>query len=528
MRRLERTLLLKNYRQLCTLSKASFSPMLDTQGSDQARLYFDGNPPSRNILSCNRMLAAHVRNDQTPIAQDLFDQMLVKDVVSWNTMLTGLQKAKNPHGVNRCFLQMRRDGFRPSEYTISTVLNAFLGTAFNVLVSQIHALVVRLALSSSVFVGSALIKGYANTGDQIALSRVFDEIPMKDVSSSNALVSSYMELGCTHEAQRVFDVMLERNIVSWTSLVSGYINNKRINKARSVFDKMRERNVVSWTVMISGYVKNQKFMDALDLFLLMLKSGALPNHFTFSSVLDACAGCSSLIMGQQVHSSILKLGTPEDVIMSTSLVDMYAKCGDIEAAFCVFGFMPRKNLVTWNSIIGGSARHGLATRALDKFERMIKCGVRPDEVTFVNVLSACGHGGMVEKGEKLFNSMKAKFGIEPNVEHYACMVDLYARAGNLEEAEKLIQWMPFQPDVVIWVALLGACGLHSSLQLGEFAAKEIEKLRNDHPAIYSTLSKIHGERGVWDSVLEFRKIMKEKHIQKQIAGSWVESQYRIR
>ncbi|ONI14774.1 hypothetical protein PRUPE_3G007300, partial [Prunus persica] len=461
--------------------------MLDTRGSDHARLYFDGNPPSRNILSCNRMLAAHVRNDQTPIAQDLFDQMLVKDVVSWNTMLTGLQKAKNPHGVNRCFLQMRRDGFRPSEYTISTVLNAFLGTAFNVSVSQIHALVVRLALSSS------------------------------DVSSSNALVSSYMELGCTLEAQRVFDVMLERNIVSWTSLVSGYINNKRINKARSVFDKMREKNVVSWTVMISGYVKNQKFMDALDLFLLMLKSGALPNHFTFSSVLDACAGCSSLILGQQVHSSILKLGRPDDVIMSTSLVDMYAKCGDIEAAFCVFGSMPRKNLVTWNSIIGGSARHGLATRALDKFERMIKCGVRPDEVTFVNVLSACGHGGMVEKGENLFNSMKAKFGIEPNVEHYACMVDLYGKAGNLEEAEKLIHGMPFQPDVVIWVAFLGACVLHSSLQLGEFAAKEIEKLRNDHPAIYSTLSKIHGERGAWDSVLEFRKIMKEKHIQRQIA-----------
>ncbi|KAM1061269.1 hypothetical protein FF1_025783 [Malus domestica] len=504
MRRLDKTSLLTNYRQLCTLPAASL-------------------PASYNILSCNRKIAECVRNDQTPSAQDLFDQMPVRDVVSWNTMLSGLQKAKNPHGVNRCFLQMTRDGFRPNEYTVSIVLNAFLGTAFNVLVSQVHAVVVRLALNSSVFVGSALMKGYANAGNRVALSGVFDEISVKDVSSWNALVSSYMELGCIHEAQTVFDGMLERNVVSWTSLVNGYISNKRVNKARSVFDKMSEKNVVSWTVMISGYVRSHKFVDALDLFLLMLKSGTRPNHFTFSSVLDACAGCSSLVLGQQVHSSILKFGVPEDVIMSTSLVDMYAKCGDIGAALCIFRSMPRKNLVTWNSIIGGYARHGLATRALEEFQSMTECGCRPDEVTFVNLLSACGHGGMVEKGKILFNSMKAKFGVEPKVEHYACMVDLYGRAGELEEAEKLIQGMPFQPDVVVWVALLGACGLHSSLELGELAATEIDKLGHAHPARYSTLSKIHGERGVWNSVQEFRKTMQEKGIRKQNAGSWVES-----
>lgn len=474
------------------------------------------------------MIAEYVRNDQLRVAQKLFDEMPVKDVVSWNTMLSGLQKAKNPHGVNKCFLQMRRDGFRPNEYTISIVLSAFLGTEFDVLVSQIHAVVVRLALNSTVFVGSALLKGYANVGDRVALVRVFDEISAKDVSSWNALVSSYMELGCTLEAQRVFDGMPERNTVSWTSLVNGYIRNERVSKARSVFNKMRETNVVSWTVMISGYVKNQKFVDALQLFLLMLKSGTLPNHFTFSCVLDACAGCSSLILGQQVHSSIVKSGMPEDVTLSTSLIDMYAKCGNIDAAFFIFGSMPKKNLVTWNSIIGGYARHGFATRALETFDRMTKCGVRPDEVTFTNVLSACGHGGMVEEGRNLFNSMNAKFEIQPQVEHYACMVDLYGKAGELEEAEKLIQGMPFQPDVVVWGALLGACGLHSSLELGEFAANELDKLKSDHPAIYSTLSRIHGEKGVWNSVLELRHTMKDKGGQKQNAGSWVESPLALR
>lgn len=282
------------------------------------------------------MMAMYIRNDQLRNAEDLFDQMPAKDVVSWNTMLSGLRKSGNPCGVYSCFLRMMRTGFRPNEYTISVVLSAVLSTVFNVLVPQIHVFVVRLALNSGVFVGSALMRGYANVGDRVALKRVFDETLERDVTSSNALISGYMEMGCMLEAQRVFDSMPEKNIVSWTSLLNGYIENNRINKARYVFNKMGERNVVSWTAMINGYVQNQNFVNAWQLFRLMLKTGTPPNHFTFSSVLDACAGCSSLLMGQQVHSKMVKSGIPDDIVLSTSLVDMYAKCGDIEAAFCVF------------------------------------------------------------------------------------------------------------------------------------------------------------------------------------------------
>lgn len=470
------------------------------------------------------MINGYVKNHQMQHAHDLFDEMPMKDVVSWNTMLSGFHKTKNPEAVYLCLVQMRRVGFRPNEYTVSIVISAFLDSVFNVLISQIHAHAVCLALNMSVFVGSALMTGYANMGNQVGFRRVFEDTLVKDVTSWNALVSGYMELGCMVEAQGVFDAMPERNTVSWTSLVNGYICNKRINEARSVFNKMSERNVFSWTVMISGYVQNQKFMDALKLFIWMLKSGCQPNHFTFSSVLDACAGCSSLITGQQVHSSILKSGVPGDDILSTSVVDMYAKCGDIEAAFSFFESMPNKNLVSWNSIIGGFARHGLAIRALEEFERMIKFGVRPDEITFVNVLSACGHGGLIEEGEKYFNSM-VEYTIIAGVEHYACMVDLYGRAGKLEKAEKFIKEMPFEPDVVVWGALLGACGLHSSLELGQVAAERICKLKNDHPAVYSMLSKIQGEKEEWSSVIEFREVMKERHIKKQKASSWVESPF---
>ncbi|KAF5462388.1 hypothetical protein F2P56_018398 [Juglans regia] len=531
MRKLDVTFLLTSSHHICTLSTANLNcrikSYLDQNCVNNARNLFDENPSSRNVVTWNAMIAGYVRNHQMQCAQDLFDQMPNKDVVSWNTMLSGLHNTKNPVRVYLCLLQMGRVGLRPNEYTVSIAISAILDSVFNVLVSQIHAHAVCLAHNRSVFVGSALMTGYASVGDQVGLQRAFDEILVKNVTSWNALVSGYMKLGSMVEAQRVFDRMPERNVVSWTSLVNGYVGNKRLNEARSIFDQMSERSVVSWTVMISGYVQNKKVMDALKLFICMMKSGSRPNHFTFSTVLDACAGYSSLLVGQQIHSSILKSGIPSDVILSTSMVDMYAKCGDIDAALVVFESMPKKNLVSWNSIIGGYARHGLATRALEEFERMIKGGVRPDGVTFVNVLSACGHGGLIEEGEKYFNSM-VEYAIKAGVEHYACMVDLYGRAGKLEKAEELIRRMPFEPDVVVWGALLGASGLHSSLEFGQIAADGICKLKNDHPAIYSMLSKIHGEQGVWSSVSEVRRMMKERRVRKQKAGSWIESPFGVR
>lgn len=440
-------------------------------------------------------------------------------------MLSGLRKSKDPHGVYGCLLRMRRTGLSPNEYTISTVLKAMFGTEFNVLVLQLHAFVIRVALNSCLFVGSALMRGYADVGDPIALRRVFDELFEKDVSSWTALVSSYMRIGWLHEAERVFDTMPEKNIVSWTCLMNGYIGNKKIKKARTVFDRMGERNVISWTAMINGYVQNSYFADALQLFVWMLRSGTRPNDFTFSSVLGACAGCCSLLTGQQVHSSILKSGVPDGIVMSSSLVDMYAKCGDVDVALCVFDAMPHKNVVSWNSIIGGYARHGLAMRALDEFERMRKSGIKPDQVTFVNVLSACAHGGLIEQGVKHFGSMAESYEIQPEVEHYACMVDLYGRAGKLEEAVNLIKGMPVEPDVVVWGALLAACGLHSSLEVGEFAAEGMKKLKNEHRVVYSMLSKIHGVKGSWTIAIELREMMKRKRVWKQNAGSWVESHF---
>ena len=335
-----------------------------------------------DISSCNKKLAWYINTGQLKRAQKMFDEIPVRDVVSWNTMLSGLRKAKDPRGVFGCFLRMRRDGFSPNVYTIPLVLSAVLGSGYSVLVLQLHAVAIQLELHSRLFVGSALMRGYGEAGDPVGLRRVFDEIIRKDVSSWNSLISGYMKMGWMREAQKIFNAMPYKDSVSWTSLINGYISNKRINKARHFFDMIGEKNVVSWTAMIAGYVQNHSFANALGLFVSMLTSGVKPNHFTFSSMLVACAGCCSLLMGQQVHSMILKSGIPGDTVLLSSLVDMYAKCGDIHAAFCVFEALSSKNVVSWNLIIGAYSRHGLAARALDEFERMTRSGIKPDRVTF--------------------------------------------------------------------------------------------------------------------------------------------------
>ncbi|PIN15560.1 hypothetical protein CDL12_11803 [Handroanthus impetiginosus] len=490
---------------------------------NDARKLFDENPHSRNAVSWNSIINGYIKARQISEAQKLFDQMPQRDVVSWNTMISGFRDVKEPEKAYHFYLQMARQGSRPVELTFAVLMSAFLNTEFDVLIPQLHGLVIRLGLNLNIYVGSALTRGYIGLGDRAAFCRVFDEILEKGIVPCNVLILGYMEFGLINEAKRAFDLIPGRNAFSCTIMINGYMKNKMVSEARSVFDRLSTKDVVSWTAMIRGCIQCEKFLEALDIFIAMMKSETRPNHYTFSSVLEACTCCSSLIMGRQVHGSILKFGVALDVVLETSLVDMYGKCGDIDAAFCVFQFMKTKNVASWNSFIGGYARHGLASRALEEFERMVSSGIVPDKISFVNVLSACVHGGMVNEGEEIFDSMKVKYGIEAQMEHYSCMVDLYGRAGELEKAEKLVKQMPFEPDVVVWGALLGGCGLHSCVEIGEIAANGMSKVEQDHPAVYSILSRIYGENGVRSGAIQLEKMMIKSRARKQKAGSWIES-----
>ncbi|CAN6834293.1 unnamed protein product [Brassica oleracea] len=418
----------------------------------------DGLVEARRLFNQNQTSSLDISTCLMSEARQVFDQMPVRDVVSWNTMPMGLKKTRdNTESVLRLFLDMRRSSI------------------------------------SGVYTGSALLRGYTSLRDPRGLERVFEEILVKDVVSWNVLIMGYMKLGFVEDGERAFGEMPERNIVTWHTMLIGYVNNVEMSKARDFFDKMSQRNVFSWTVMINSYVQRTERVQLYRRFL----------------------------WGRQMHSMITKRGMDCDVVLSTSLVDMYAKSGDITGASRVFKSMLVKNPASWNSMIGGFARHGLGVEALEEFERMVQCGYKPDQVTFINLLSACAHAGLVEEGEKQFMLM-GRFGISAEKEHYACMVDLLARAGQLDKAERLIKGTPFEPDFVIWGALLGACGLHSCLELGEVAAKGISRLRREYPAAYDVLCRVHGEKRDWTSVMELRRLMRKTKAKKQDASSWIE------
>lgn len=514
-------------RRIFTIPTATLNRLISDHLRDdglvEARRLFDQNPTSLDNSTWNMMTTAYVQRGLMLEAHQVFDQMPVRDVVSWNSMFMGLKKTRDPERVFRFFLEMRRSGLDPDELTIPAVIDSVSGSGFKVLIMQIHTLAIRLGLNLSVYAGSSLLRGYTSLRSLRGLERVFEEILLKDVVSWNVLIMGYMKLGFVEGGERAFGEMPERNIITWHTMLIGYINNMKIDKAREFFDKMSQRNVFSWTVMINGYVQCREFKVALVLFREMVESwNNRPSHYTFSTVLKACAASSSLLMGRQVHSMITKRGMDCDIVLSTSLIDMYAKSGDITAASHVFKLMQMKNPASWNSMIGGFARHGLGVDAVEKFDKMIECGYKPDQVTFINLLSACAHAGLVEEGEKQFMLM-GRLGIAAEKEHYACMVDLLGRAGQLHKAERLIKGMPFEPDVVIWGALLGACGLHSCLELGEVAAEGISRLKREHPAAYNVLCRVHGEKGDWTSVMELRKLMKKTKAKKQDASSWVEA-----
>lgn len=460
----------------------------------EALQLFDRHPSSRDVVSWNLMIRGLTENRELIHAHMLFDEMPQRNVDSWNAILSGYYRARDPSQVFRLLREMGRSGCAPNECTISMVLTAFLGTKFSSLVPQIHAHVFQLGLESSSAMASTLISGY-------------------------------MDINCVEAAERAFLMMPTKNSISWTNLLHGYIVNGCIDKARSMFDMAREseRNVFLWTVMINGYVKSRKYREAMMLFTAMVNSRAVPNHFTYSCVLSACALTSSLLLGQQVHARVVKFGMPDSVVLLTSLTDMYAKCGDIKGANQVFQNMQYKNTASWNAIIGGLARHGLGTVALETFDCMIENGFLPDKVTFVNVLYACVHGGLVCEGEAFFKSMKVQHGIEAELEHYACMVDLYGKVGELEKAERLIKEMPIKPDVVVWGAFIGACAVHSNQKLSGFAVEGIERLKKDHPAVYTMALKVHAEEGSWSRVMELKRIIGTKRVEKQKACSRIET-----
>ncbi|CAK9165008.1 unnamed protein product [Ilex paraguariensis] len=307
------------------------------------------------------------------------------------------------------------------------------------------------------------------------------------------------------------------------SLLNLYASCGHMRKCRHLFDEMPQKDVVTWTVMITGYREVGKFDDALIAFEQMQYAGVVPNRVTMVNALAACASFGALDMGIWIHDCIRRSGWEMDVILGTSLIDMYGKSGRVEEGLGVFQSMKEKNVYTWNALIKGLALAKSGNEAVCWFSRMELEGIKPDEVTLIAVLCACAYSGMVQTGREIFSSLiEGRYGFSPGAKHYACMVDLLARSGCLEEAFKVINEMPYESTRSIWGALLAGCRAHGNLELSEFAAWKLVELAPGNSAYYVVLSNLYAEMERWSDVEKVRRLMKKRGLKKDLGSSSVE------
>lgn len=339
-----------------------------------------------------------------------------------------------------------------------------------------------------------------------------------DIICWNTMVDGYLKCGDVEAAKELFECMPDKNIGSWNAMISGFAKCGMIEEARKLFNEMDKRDEISWSAIIDGYIKGGYYKEALEVFNEMQREDIRPRKFILSSVLAACANVGALDQGRWIHTYVKRNSMRMDAVLGTALVDLYAKCGRLDMAWEVFEKMIEKEVYTWNAMIGGLAMHGRAEDAIGLFSKMQREKLKPNEITFVGVLNACAHSGMVDEGLAILDSMKNVYGIEPEMEHYGCVVDLLGRAGLLKEAEELISSMPMEPNAAVLGALMGACRIHGHVELGERVGKVLLELEPKNSGRYALLSNIYAKAGRWDDVEKVRRLMKERGI-KTTAGS---------
>ncbi|OVA05700.1 Pentatricopeptide repeat [Macleaya cordata] len=425
-------------------------------------------------------------------ALNLFDHLPQRDLISWASILSAHNQSNLPDKTLSLFSNfLSLDHLLPDNYIFATLIKACSSLTSLKQGKQVHARFI-----SSPFYDDDVIK--------------------------SSLVDFYSKCGLPDDARRVFDSIHEKNSVSWTAMISGYARSNRNFEAAELLRAMPVQDLFSWTALISGIVQTGDGIDGLKLFLEMRREGiGIEDPFVLSSIVGASANLAVLDLGKQIHCLVIVLGYEYSVFVGNALIDMYAKCSDILAAKEIFDQMPKKDVVSWTSIIVGEAQHGKAEEALALFDEMVAKGLKPNEVTFVGLIYACSHGGLLEKGRKLFNSMIEDYRIKPSLQHYTCLLDLLGRSGRLVEADNVIKMMPFEPDEPTWAALLSACKLHRNTEMGIKIANHLLSLKIEDPSIYILLSNTYASAGMWEEVSKVRKVMAVKEVRKEPGYSWV-------
>ncbi|KAK7372924.1 hypothetical protein VNO80_06314 [Phaseolus coccineus] len=510
-------------------------------------------------------------------ARKVFDNMPRRNVVAWTMLIAGYAQNSLPkHGVD-VFQEMLHAGSYPSAYTLAAVINACASSYSLKLGDQFHAYTIKYHVEFDTNVGNALCSLYSKCGRLEYALKAFRRIREKNVVSWTSAVSACGDNGAAVKGLKLFLEMISENInpneFTLTSVLSQccgmqslefgrqvrtlcvkfgyesnlhvrnsllylYIKNGCIGEAQRLFNGMDDVSLVTWNAMIAGHAQMMELTkdnlsawesgsEALKYFSKLNRSGTKPDLYTFSSVLSICSRIVALEQGEQIHAQIMKAGFLSDVIVGTSLVNMYNKCGSIERASKAFLEMSTRTMILWTSLITGFSQHGMSQQALHLFEDMRLTRVKPNAVTFVGVLAACGHAGMLSQAHNYFEIMQKKYKITPVMDHYEIMVDMFVRLGRLEQALNFIKKMNCVPRESIWSIFIAGCRNHGNLELGFYAAEQLLSLKPKDTETYVLLLNMYHSAGRFEDVSRARKMMKEENVGKLKDWSWISIKYKV-
>ncbi|KAL3520153.1 hypothetical protein ACH5RR_018302 [Cinchona calisaya] len=493
----------------------------------QAHAYMLKTGLSHQPFAASRLIAtaAITSLNSLSYAHTIFTQTAHPNTYIYNTLIRAYAISPTPNLALFLFLKLLYDddeNLLPDKYSYTFVLKACASLCSFKQGQQIHGHVIKNGFIWDVYICNTLLHVYAKCGYFEAARHLLDRMPNRDVVSWNAVLSVYVEMGLVDLAFELFSEMPVKNLESWNFMLSAYVNSGLLEEAKGVFEEISVKDVVSWNALLTGYAKAGRHGEVLVLFEDMQRVGVKPDNRTLVTLLSACAGIGALKQGKWVHASVERNGIEVNGFLATALVDMYSKCGCIEKALEVFDGTSRKDVSTWNAMIAGLSIHGFGKNALKVFSEMVESGFKPNEVTFVGLLSACSRAGLLFESREIFGMMFSMYGIEPTMEHYGCIVDLLGRFGLLQEAEELVEKMPQKDVPVIWESLLSACRNHGNVELAERIARKLIELDPQDNTGYVQLSNIHASKGQWSDVSDVRRKMREKQIRKEPAVSRIE------
>ncbi|KAG7629650.1 Pentatricopeptide repeat [Arabidopsis suecica] len=510
-------------------------------------------------VKCGRMIEA----------LRMFDELEKPDIVTWSSMVSGFEKNGSPYQAVEFFRRMvMASDVTPDRVTLITLVSACTKLSNSRLGRCVHGFVIRRGFSNDLSLVNSLLNCYAKSRAFKEAVNLFKMIAEKDVISWSTVIACYVQNGAAAEALLVFNDMmddgtepnvatvlcvlqacaaahdleqgrkthelairkgLETEVKVSTALVDMYMKCFSPEEAYAVFSRIPRKDVVSWVALISGFTLNGMAHRSIEEFsIMLLENNTRADAILMVKVLGSCSELGFLEQAECFHSYVIKYGFDSNPFIGASLVELYSRCGSLGNASKVFNGIALKDTVVWTSLITGYGIHGKGTKALETFNHMVKSSeVKPNEVTFLSILSACSHAGLIHEGLRIFKLMVNDYRLAPNLEHYAVLVDLLGRVGDLDTAIEITKRMPFSPTPQILGTLLGACRIHQNGEMAETVAKKLFELESNHAGYYMLMSNVYGVKGEWENVEKLRNSVKQRGIKKGLAESLIEIRRKV-